>query len=126
MRYGLRMKLWRMVGLGARYLLIGAALVYAVDWSVFELRGPAMSTVTVQQFLKTPLKGNKLEYDYLGQADASCSQTLFPQYAASTWNPPCWWLARHKTQWESVQLELPGRVAESTAVLLSPPWSASE
>ena len=109
-----------MVGLGARYLLIGAALAYAVDWSVFELRGPAMSTVTVQQFLKTPLKGNKLEFDYLGTADASCSRTFFPQYAASAWNPPCWWLQRHKTRWESVELKLP-----STAESSFPPSSAS-
>ena len=107
MRYGLRMGMMRTVGRAAGYVLLGAAIVYAVDWGVFELRGPAMSTVTVQQFLKTPLKGNKLEFDYLGTADASCSRTLFPQYAASAWNPPCWWLQRHKTRWESVQLKLP-------------------
>jgi hypothetical protein len=103
MRYGLSMGMMRMIGQGAKYLLIGAAAAYAVDWSVFELRGPAMSTITVQQFLKTPLKGNKLEFDYLGTADASCSRTLFPQYAGSAWNPPCWWLARHKTKWETVR-----------------------
>ena len=107
MRYGLRMGMMRTVGRAARYVLIGAAIVYAVDWSVFELRGPAMSSVTVQKFLKTPLKGNKLEFDYLGTADESCSRTLFPQYAASSWNPPCWWLSRHKTRWESVQLRRP-------------------
>ena len=118
------MRLMRVAGRAALYLLIGLALAYAIDWIVFGLRlsrGTAMGTVTVQQFLKTPLKGNKLEYDYLGSADDTCSQTLFPQYAASTWNPPCWWLARHKTQWESVQLMLP-----STAVWPSPPWPASQ
>jgi hypothetical protein len=96
----------RIIGQGAKYLLIGAVAAYAVDWSVFELRGPAMSTITVQQFLKTPLKGNKLEFDYLGTADASCSRTVFPQYAGSVWNPPCWWLERHKTRWETVELRL--------------------
>jgi hypothetical protein len=120
MRYGLRMKMWRTVGLVARYLFIGAAVAYAVDWSVFELRGPAMSTVTVQQFLKTPLKGNKLEFDYLGTADEGCSRTLFPQYAAATWNPPCWWLERHKTRWQSVELTVP-LTAESSFRL----WLAS-
>jgi hypothetical protein len=114
------MGMMRKLGRSARYLLIGAAVAYAVDWSVFELRGPAMSTVTVQKFLKTPLKGNKLEFDYLGTADESCSRTLFPQYAASDWNPPCWWLSRHKTRWESVQLQLP-----ITAGWLSPPSPAS-
>jgi hypothetical protein len=120
MRYGLRMRLMRLIGLAARYLLIGAAVAYAVDWSVFELRGPAMSTVTVHKFLKTPLKGNKLEFDYLGTADESCSRTLFPQYTASTWNAPCWWLSRHKTRWESVDLQLP-----LTAGWSSRPSSAS-
>jgi hypothetical protein len=118
------MRMIRLTARAALFLLIGLALAYAIDWIVFGLRlsrGNAMGTVTVQQFLKTPLKGNKLEYDYLGQADASCSQTLFPQYAAATWNPPCWWLQRHKTRWESVQLKVP-----VIAVSSSPPWSASE
>jgi hypothetical protein len=113
------MRFMRTTGRVALSFLIGLALAYAIDWIVFGLRlsrGNAMGTVTVQQFLKTPLKGNKLEYDYLGPADASCSQTLFPQYAASTWNPPCWWLQRHKTRWESVRLKFP-----STAGWSSPP-----
>ena len=118
------MRMIRLAARAALFLLIGLVLAYAIDWIVFGLRlsrGNAMGTVTVQQFLKTPLKGNKLEYDYLGQADASCSQTLFPQYAASTWNPPCWWLQRHKTRWESVQLKFP-----VTAGSPSPPWPASQ
>lgn len=86
----------------AKYLIAGAAVLYAMDWSVFELRqvrGTATGSVMVEQYLKTQLKGGKEEYDYLGTVRESCSQTLFPQYAASVWNPPCWWLARNKTQW---------------------------
>jgi hypothetical protein len=97
------MRMMRVVGRVARYLLISVAIGYAVDWGVFELRlarGTAMGSVTVEQYLMTPLKGNKQEYDYMGTADESCSRTLLPQYAASAWNPPCWWLARHKTRWQ--------------------------
>jgi len=90
-------------GKAAKYLLIGLAVLCVVDWSVFEVRrvrGTAMGTVPVEQYLQTPLKGSKAEYDYLGTADQACARTLFPQYASSRWIPPCWWLERHKTQWQ--------------------------
>ena len=75
----------------------------ALDWSAFETRrarGTAMGSVAVEQYLQTPLKGSKAEYDYLGTAYHSCSRTLLPQYAGSQWNVPCWWLEQHKTQWQ--------------------------
>jgi len=87
----------------AKYLLIGLAVLYALDWGVFEVRharGGGMASVSVEQYLQTPLKGQKAEYDYLGTADQICSRTLFPQYAASQWNSPCWWVQRHKAQWQ--------------------------
>jgi hypothetical protein len=87
----------------AKCLLLGLILLYLLDWGVFELRrarGNGMGSVSVEQYLQTPLKGQKAEYDYLGTAEQTCSRTLFPQYAASQWNPPCWWLQRHKAQWE--------------------------
>jgi hypothetical protein len=86
-----------------KYLLIGLALFYALDWGVFEIRlirGTGMGRVAVEQYLKTPLKGNKSEYDYVGIVDESCSHSVFPQHAASVWHPPCWWLAGHRTRWE--------------------------
>jgi hypothetical protein len=91
------------LGKAAKYFLITLAILYASDWSVFEARqarGTAMGSVPVEQYLQTPLKGNKAEYDYMGTADQTCSRTLFPQYASSQWNVPCWWLARHKAQWQ--------------------------
>jgi len=94
-----RGKLLRIV----KYLLIGAAAVYAADFAVFAVRlasGSGMGTVPVDNFLKTSLKGSKEEYDYLGTASQSCSHSLFPQYAGSAWNSPCWWLARHRTKWQ--------------------------
>jgi hypothetical protein len=93
----------RVLGEASKYLLITFAILYALDWTVFEVRhmsGGGMGTVMVEQYLSTNLKGNKAEYDYLGTANQSCSRTLFPQYAASAWNSPCWWLERHKTSWQ--------------------------
>jgi hypothetical protein len=99
MRFQFRRNLRRTL----KYFLIGLAVLYAADWLVFEVRlvaGTGMGTVSVETYLKTPLKGNKVEYDYIGPADESCSRTMLPQYAASAWNPPCWWLALHKTRWQ--------------------------
>jgi hypothetical protein len=50
----------------------------------------------VDQYLETPLKGNKAEYDYMGTQPETCSRSLFPQAG----NPPCWWLARHTSRWQ--------------------------
>lgn len=86
----------------AKYLVIGLTLLYAADWSVFEarlMRGVGLSAVPVEQYLKTALKGGKAEYDYIGTADESCARAVFPQRAAARWNPPCWWLERHRQRW---------------------------
>lgn len=81
-------------------ILVGAiALLYAGDWGVFEFRvahGNAYSTVQVDQFLATSLKGNKTEYDLMGTTQETCTRSIFPQQ----WHPPCWWLKRHTSQWE--------------------------
>lgn len=85
-----------------RYLVVLVALVaalYVGDWIVFRIRlahGTALGTVEVNQFLATPLKGNKVEYDLMGTAPVSCSRSIFPQQGG----PACWWLERHKAQWE--------------------------
>jgi hypothetical protein len=84
----------------AKYLLIGLAILYLLDWSVFKVRGTPMGSVTVEQYVKMPLKGNKVEYDYTGTMETSCSRTVFPQYSASQWNLPCWWVEQHKTHWQ--------------------------
>jgi len=99
----MRIQPLQILGEGAKYLLIGLTVLYALDWSVFEVRrarGTATGNVAVEQYLQTPLKGNKAEYDYLGTTDQSCPRTLFPQYAASEWSSPCWWLEQHKARWE--------------------------
>lgn len=75
-------------------LIAGFVAVYAGDCVVFKLRGSPQSKVTVNRFLTVPLKGNKLEYDYVGSSDVPCSKSLFPQAGQS----PCWQLRRHANQ----------------------------
>jgi hypothetical protein len=80
----------RHLGQTAKYLLISLALLYAADWSAFEarlVRGAGLGSVPMEQYLKTSLKGG------------NCARAMFPQYAASQWNPPCWWLERHRQRW---------------------------
>jgi hypothetical protein len=80
-------------------LLVVAVLTYAADWIVWRVklaRGAGYSTVQVDQYLGTALKGNKEEYDYLGTAQQSCAVALFPHGGSQ----PCWWLRRHTSVWE--------------------------
>lgn len=80
-------------------LLIASLAVYCGDWLIFRIRlahGSAYSTVKVNQYLSTALKGNKQEYDYLGTSMEQCSRSLFPRAGEQ----PCWWVRRHTEQWE--------------------------
>ena len=76
-------------------VLVAAFVVtYGGDWAIYKLRGSPTSTVTVNRFLTVPLKGNKIEYDYVGTAQEACSVSLFPQAGQS----PCWHLRRNPNQ----------------------------
>jgi hypothetical protein len=80
-------------------LILAAAVLWAADWAVMRVRvshGTAYGVVQVNQFLATPLKGSKVEYDYMGSVPVACSRSIYPQQG----NSACWWLERHKTQWE--------------------------
>ena len=79
---------------GLVFLVAGFVAVYGGDWAIYKLRGSPTSTVTVNRFQTVPLKGNKVEYDYLGASDVPCSQSLFPQAG----QPPCWHLRRNPNQ----------------------------
>ena len=93
----------RRVGTIVQVMLASCLLVYAVDWGWMRLRmlhgatfGQAFGTVQVEQYLTTPLKGNKAEYDYMGKVAQECANSLFPQADRT----PCWWLRRHPTDWQ--------------------------
>jgi hypothetical protein len=76
-------------------ILVAAFVVtYGGDWAIYKLRGSPTSTVTVNRYLTVPLKGNKIEYDYVGTAEVACSVSLFPQSGQS----PCWHLRRNPNQ----------------------------
>ncbi|NYF78991.1 hypothetical protein [Granulicella arctica] len=93
------MSIRRWIVRGIQLLAASLLLLYAADWAILRLRishGTAFEVIQVHQFLATPLKGQKEEYDYMGDAPVSCSRSIFPQAG----NPPCWWLARHTTQWQ--------------------------
>jgi hypothetical protein len=80
-------------------LAVLVGLLYVGDWVVLRMRashGAAYDVVQVNQFLATPLKGNKVEYDLMGTVPVTCSRSIFPQQG----NPACWWLRRHNMQWE--------------------------
>jgi len=82
-----------------QYLVFAAAILYLADWAVLLVRirrHTAYGTVTVIQYLATPLKGQKEEYDYLGSVDQPCVHSLFSHNS----DLPCWWLERHKNQWQ--------------------------
>ncbi|MGA9668517.1 MAG: hypothetical protein WBQ94_04870 [Terracidiphilus sp.] len=75
-------------------LLVGFVVSWVGDLVIFKLRGSPTSKVTVNQFQTVPLKGTKVEYDYLGTSDLPCSQSLFPQRGMSA----CWLLRRNPNQ----------------------------
>jgi hypothetical protein len=91
---------WRQrLGQLAIVMVVLLGILYVGDWVVLQVRithGTAYGVVEVNQFLATPLKGNKVEYDLVGAVQERCSRSIFPQKG----NPACWWLERHKSQWE--------------------------
>jgi len=97
------MSVSRSIIIAAKYLAIALVVCYLADAGVFAVRmarGVGLQSQPVDEFLKTPLKGSKTEYDYLGTSSENCARAVFPQYAASQWNPPCWWLKRHDVSWQ--------------------------
>lgn len=90
------MKLWLRI---LQALLAVLVVLYAGDWIALRVRAQTQvsSSVQVEQFLRTPLKGQKEEFDYMGTVAQPCVRSLFPHSAET----PCWWLERHKIQWVS-------------------------
>lgn len=80
-------------------LLATLLVLYVADWMVLRVKtgGRGTSTVQVEQFLKSPLKNHKEEFDYLGTVAQPCVPSLFPHSSEA----PCWWLEWHKIQWVS-------------------------
>jgi hypothetical protein len=82
-----------------KWVLVGAVVLYFADWAMLGMRlerNSGLGSVTVSQYLATPLKGHKEEYDYLGSVNQPCVKSIFPHNE----DQPCWWLERHKNQWQ--------------------------
>jgi hypothetical protein len=89
----------RIAKIGLLSLLATVLFVYLVDQVLFRIhvrQGNGYRVLQVTQFLATPLKGQKEEYDVMDTVPVTCARSLFPQPGA----PPCWWLARHTVQWQ--------------------------
>jgi hypothetical protein len=89
----------RILGRTAIWLIAALAVSYVGDWAIWRTRvamGGGMGTVNVGMLIETPLKGNKMEYDWAGSAEVDCSKSLFPQAGSGA----CWWLERHKVIYE--------------------------
>jgi hypothetical protein len=82
-----------------RVLLACVVVLYLGDWLVLRIGAGAQgsSSVQVDRFLRTPLKGQKEEFDYMGTVAQPCVTSLFPHRSEA----PCWWLRWHKVQWIS-------------------------
>lgn len=85
--------------MGSLSMMLALLALYIGDVSVFELRvrrGTAYGVIDVNQFLATPLKGQREEYDVVGTIQVTCARTIFPRPSV----PACWWLERHKAEWQ--------------------------
>ncbi|MFY9912106.1 MAG: hypothetical protein WCF22_06000 [Candidatus Sulfotelmatobacter sp.] len=94
------MQSWKKyLGRGVVALLIFVLILYIADSIVVRIRvarGTAYSSVEVDQFLATPLKGQKVEYDMVGSFKQPCARSIFPHGG----KPACWWVRRHNAVWE--------------------------
>jgi hypothetical protein len=75
-------------------VVVVAAILYGVDFLSLRFAIPARNaegSVTVHTYYAVKLKNGKTEYDYYGDHDVSCTNSVFPQYGMK----PCWYASRH-------------------------------
>ena len=69
-------------------------ILYLGDFLSVRFRIPARDTfgsVTVHTYYVVKLKSGKTEYDYAGDHDVSCTNSVFPQFGVK----PCWYARRN-------------------------------
>ncbi len=74
--------------------LVLCAVLYAADFLSLRFRVPAremFGNVTVHTYYAVKLKSGRTEYDYAGDHDVSCANSLFPQFGMK----PCWCASHH-------------------------------
>ena len=75
-------------------VLLVCVVLYACDFLSLHLRIPKrdmLGTVTVHTYYAVKLKNGKTEYDYYGDHNVDCANSMFPQLAVK----PCWYVSRH-------------------------------
>ena len=78
-------------------VVIGCAVLYGADFLSLRLRLPRRemsATVTVHTYYAVKLKSGRTEYDYAGDHDVSCANSLLPQLGLK----PCWYVSRHTNE----------------------------
>jgi hypothetical protein len=78
------------------FAVVGLGLLYLGDFLSLRLHLPhrdVFGSVTVHTYYVVKLKNGRTEYDYAGDRDVSCTNSLFPQMGSK----PCWY-ARRKTE----------------------------
>jgi hypothetical protein len=86
---------FKMVLKAVGILLLGAALLYVVDFAVWRARvaaGGGMGSVTVDMYTVADLKGGKEDYYANGTVALPCTKSIYPQEGSN----PCWWVERHR------------------------------
>ena len=71
-------------------VVVLAGILYLADLVSVRFRIPArdtFGTVTVHTYYVVKLKNGRTEYDYAGDHDISCSNSVFPQFRVK----PCWY-----------------------------------
>ncbi len=75
-------------------LVLWVGILYLADFLSLRFRVPrrdTFGTVTVHTYYSVKLKSGKTEFDYAGDHDVSCANSIFPQLGLK----PCWYLSRH-------------------------------
>ncbi len=87
---------------GALAILLITFALYCGDYLSLRYEIPkgrqVFGSVRADRLLAVPLKNGKNEYDPIGSEEATCTQSLFPQFGYR----PCWWLKRHREQVENL------------------------
>ena len=75
-------------------VIVAAGSLYLADFLSLQFRIPSRDTfgsVTIHTYYSVKLKSGKTEYDYAGDHDVTCSNSVFPQFGVN----PCWYARRH-------------------------------
>jgi len=73
-------------------LLAAVLLLYGGDFVLVHIRRQPTGQVEVHQLYAVRLKGKKVEYMPLENANETCTHSLFPQMGYR----PCWYVESHR------------------------------